>query len=52
MTLIEGITSGFFQSISLSVFPYLFFGSLFGLIIGVIPGLSGHFAMAMAVTFL
>lgn len=52
MTLIEGITSGFFQSISLGVFPYLLGGSIFGLIIGVIPGLSGHFAMAMAVTFL
>ncbi|MHA6344361.1 tripartite tricarboxylate transporter permease [Roseivivax sp. CAU 1761] len=52
MGIIEGMASGFFQSISLSVFPYLFVGSLFGLIIGVIPGLSGHFAMAMAVTFL
>lgn len=52
MGIIEGMISGFFQSISLSVFPYLFVGSLFGLIIGVIPGLSGHFAMAMAVTFL
>ena len=28
------------------------FVSIFGLVIGVIPGLSGHFAMAMAVTFL
>ncbi len=52
MGIIEGMASGFFQSISLSVFPYLFVGSLFGLVIGVIPGLSGHFAMAMAVTFL
>ena len=52
MTIIEGMLSGFTQSISLAVFPYLFVGSLFGLIIGVIPGLSGHFAMAMAVTFL
>jgi TctA family transporter len=52
MTIIEGMTSGLIQSISLEVFPYLFVGSIFGLIIGVIPGLSGHFAMAMAVTFL
>jgi putative tricarboxylic transport membrane protein len=52
MTIIEGMMSGFVQSTSLTVFPYLFIGSLFGLIIGVIPGLSGHFAMAMAVTFL
>ncbi len=52
MTVIEGMISGFYQSISLAVLPYLAVGSLFGLIIGVIPGLSGHFAMAMAVTFL
>lgn len=52
MTIIEGMASGFLQSISFAVFPYLFVGSIFGLIIGVIPGLSGHFAMAMAVTFL
>jgi TctA family transporter len=52
MGILEGMTSGFLQSISLGVFPYLFVGSIFGLIIGIIPGLSGHFAMAMAVTFL
>jgi TctA family transporter len=52
MTIIEGMTSGFLQSISLSVLPYLTIGALFGLVIGIIPGLSGHFAMAMAVTFL
>ncbi|MBT6190110.1 MAG: tripartite tricarboxylate transporter permease [Tateyamaria sp.] len=52
MTIFQGMASGFFQSTSLTVFPYLFAGSIFGLIIGVIPGLSGHFAMAMAVTFL
>lgn len=52
MGLIEGMVSGFLQSISLVVLPYLIVGAVFGLIIGVIPGLSGHFAMAMAVTFL
>ncbi len=52
MSVIEGMISGFSQSISLAVFPYLFVGAIFGLVIGVIPGLSGHFAMAMAVTFL
>ena len=51
MTIFEGMASGFFQSTSLAVFPYLFAGSIFGLMIGVIPGLSGHFAMAMAVNF-
>ncbi len=52
MTVIEGMMSGFAQSISLSVLPYIGIGAMFGLVIGVIPGLSGHFAMAMAVTFL
>lgn len=52
MTIIDGMMSGFMQSVSLGVLPYLVIGALFGLIIGVIPGLSGHFAMAMAVTFL
>lgn len=52
MTILEGMASGFLQSISFEVLPYLAVGSVFGLIIGVIPGLSGHFAMAMAVTFL
>jgi TctA family transporter len=52
MGIIEGATSGFLQAISLDVFPYLFIGAVFGLIIGVIPGLSGHFAMAMVIPFL
>lgn len=52
MTIIDGLTSGFFQAVSLHVLPYLVTGALFGLVIGVIPGLSGHFAMAMAVTFM
>lgn len=52
MGIFEGMVSGFLQSISFHVLPYLFVGSIFGLVIGVIPGLSGHFAMAMAVTFL
>ncbi len=52
MGIIEGLTSGFLQAISLAVFPYLLVGAVFGLIIGVIPGLSGHFAMAMLIPFL
>jgi TctA family transporter len=52
MGIIEGMTSGFFQAISLSVLPYLVTGALFGLVVGVIPGLSGHFAMAMIIPFL
>lgn len=52
MGIIEGLTSGFLQAISIDVFPYLFIGALLGLVIGVIPGLSGHFAMAMVIPFL
>jgi TctA family transporter len=52
MGIIEGMVSGLLQSISLDVLPYLFIGSLFGLCVGVIPGLSGHFAMAMVIPFL
>ena len=35
-----------------TVFSFVVMGALFGLVIGVLPGLSGHFAMAMTVTFL
>ncbi len=52
MGLIEGIGSGFLQAVSLDVLPYIIIGAIFGLIIGVIPGLSGHFAMAMLIPFL
>jgi TctA family transporter len=52
MGIIEGLSSGFLQAISLAVFPYLLGGATFGLIIGVIPGLGGHFAMAMIIPFL
>jgi len=40
------------QAASLEVLPYLFGGAMFGLILGVIPGLGGHFAMAMVIPFL
>lgn len=52
MDMLAAFGSGLSQALSLEVFPYLLVGSLFGLIIGVIPGLSGHFAMAMAIPFL
>lgn len=52
MGIVEAFGSGLSQALSLEVFPYLLVGSLFGLIMGVIPGLSGHFAMAMAIPFL
>ncbi len=50
--MIDGLVSGFLQAVSLSVFPYLLVGATFGLLIGVVPGLSGHFAMAMVIPFL
>ena len=52
MGIIEGLVSGFFQAVSLEVLPFLLVGAVFGLVIGVIPGLSGHFAMAMVIPFL
>ena len=52
MGILEGLVSGFLQAVSLSVLVYIFIGAIFGLIIGVIPGLSGHFAMAMIIPFL
>ena len=52
MGILEGLVSGFAQAISLEVLPFLIVGSIFGMIIGIIPGLSGHFAMAMLIPFL
>lgn len=52
MSIIDGMISGLLQAVSFAVFPYLLVGSLFGLVIGVIPGLGGHFAMAMIIPFL
>lgn len=52
MSIVDGLLSGLLQSISFEVLPYLLAGSMFGLIIGVIPGLGGHFAMAMVIPFL
>ena len=52
MTIVEGIASGLLQAVSPEALAYILVGSLFGLIIGVIPGLSGHFAMAMVIPFL
>jgi putative tricarboxylic transport membrane protein len=48
----EGFLIGLLESISLDVLPYLIIGSLLGLILGIIPGLSGHFAMAMVIPFI
>ena len=52
MTLFEGVAGGLAQAMSFGTLPFLALGALFGLVVGLIPGLSGHFAMAMAVTFL
>jgi len=52
MDILEALASGFIQATSLQVLPYLVGGAMFGLILGVIPGLGGHFAMAMVIPFL
>src|SRR5262249_23680884 len=52
MGIVEGMVSGFFQATSLGVFPYLIIGATFGMIVGIIPGIGGHFAMAMIIPFL
>lgn len=52
MGIAEALVSGFSQVISPHVLPYIIIGALFGFVIGVIPGLSGHFAMAMLIPFL
>lgn len=52
MGILEGLVSGFLQAVSPDVLLYLLIGSVCGLAIGVIPGLSGHFAMAMVIPFL
>src|SRR5680860_710016 len=52
MGIVEGMISGFLQAIRLNVLPYMMGGAIFGFIVGIIPGLSGHFAMAMLIPFL
>lgn len=52
MGILEGMMSGFLQAVSPETFAYLVVGAVFGLVIGVIPGLGGHFAMAMIIPFL
>lgn len=52
MDILDALASGLMQATSLQVLPYLFGGAMFGLILGVIPGLGGHFAMAMVIPFL
>ena len=48
----EAVVSGLLQAVSLNILPVLIGAALFGLVIGVIPGLSGHFAMAMLIPFI
>ena len=52
MDILEALAFGFSEATSLQVLPYLVSGAMFGLILGVIPGLGGHFAMAMVIPFL
>ena len=52
MGVLEGLLQGFLSAVSWEVLPYLMGGAVLGLIIGIIPGLSGHFAMAMLIPFI
>lgn len=52
MGVLDGLLQGFLASVSWEVLPYLLGGAVLGLIIGIIPGLSGHFAMAMLIPFI
>lgn len=52
MFIFDGLVNGLLTAGSWSVMPYIIIGSLYGLTIGVIPGLSGHFAMAMLIPFI
>lgn len=51
MNVVDGLVQGLVSAVSLELLPYLIGGATFGLIVGVIPGLSGHFAMAMLIPF-
>ena len=42
MNVLDGLLQGFMAAVSLEVIPYLIGGAALGLIIGVIPGLSGQ----------
>lgn len=52
MGVLDGLLQGFLAAVSWEVLPYLLGGAVLGLIIGIIPGLSGHFAMAMLIPFI
>ena len=52
VTLADGALGGLGLLSSPEVLAFIALGSAFGFVVGVIPGLSGHFAMAMAVTLL
>ena len=52
MGFIDGIMAGLGHAFDPNVLSFIALGAVFGLIIGAIPGLSGHFAMALVLTFL
>jgi len=51
MGMFDGLLQGFVTAVSWHLLPYLLVGAAIGLVIGIIPGLSGHFAMAMMIPF-
>lgn len=51
MSIFEALLAGLYTAVSLEVLPFVVIGALLGLVIGIIPGLGGHFAMAMLIPF-
>ena len=51
MYILDGLWGGLVGALGIHVLPYVVLGATLGLLIGVIPGLSGHFAMAMLIPF-
>lgn len=52
MSVLEALQIGLMEAMSPQVLPFLLGGALFGLVLGMVPGLSGHFALAMTIPFL
>lgn len=52
MQYVDALLSALSQIFSFEVFPFLIIGAVFGLIVGIIPGLGGHFVLAMLLPFL
>ena len=52
MEVVSASLAGLKSVLTLSTLWYVVFGACLGILVGIIPGLSGHFAMAMLVPFI